>query len=335
MRLRSRTATVASAVAVLALAGGCSVITEVRGRTTTTVPPTTTIATSTTVATTTTVAPTTTTEAPPPYVLPVAGECREVTGVDVVGPSVDERDPIDCQQPHGAETVLVLRDALVALGEYPADRFALPPGLHASLATTCQAAFDAHLGLPPLGSAGRVASRLTPAWFLPPQVSWDLGARYVRCDVVVEPVPGQGGRYAGPFRGVLAGAQVPVALAACFDADLRRARCDAGHASEAVADAVFPGATERPGDEAVAAARVEQCEPAAASAIGVGSMAEQPRLATALLLPSADAWELGVRTGTCYVLSAEGLALNDSVRGIGSAPPPLVTLLTATTAPAP
>lgn len=318
-------------LAAAASLAGCSIVTEVRGRTTTSPAPTTTTVAATTSVAPTTAAPTTTTEPPTPYPLPAVGDCRGVTGVDIVGASVDDREPLPCEQPHGAETVLVLRDALVAVGAYPEDRFALPDGLHASVAAACQAAIDAYVGLPPLGTVGRSVSRLTPAWFLPPSIDWDLGARYVRCDAVVEPVPGQGGRYAGPLRGALAGGQVPVALAACFDQSLGRARCDAGHASEAVADAVFPGAVERPGDDAVAAARLEQCEPAAAAAIGVGSLAEQPRLTTVLLVPGREAWELGVRTGTCYVVSAEGLALNDSVRGIGSAPPPLVTITASTT----
>jgi hypothetical protein len=253
----------------------------------------------------------------------VAGECRGVTGVDVVGASVDDRPLVECEQPHGAETVLVLTAALSAVPEYPVDRFALPPETHAAVATACQAAFDAHLGLPALGTAGRVVSRLTPAWYLPPPDAWELGARWARCDAIVEPVPGAGGRYAGPFRGVLAGG-VPTPLVACFDRSGARSRCDAAHASEAVADAVFPGAVERPDEAAVAAARAEQCDAAAARAIGVGSMLEQPALVTVLLLPSPAAWELGVRTGTCYVVAADGRALDDTVRDLGASPPPLV-----------
>jgi hypothetical protein len=77
---------------------------------------------------------------------------------------------------------------------------------------------------------------------------------------------------------------------------------------------------------AVAVARVEQCDPAAATAIGVGGLAEQPLLVTVLLLPSRALWDIGVRTGTCYVVVGDGRALNDSVRGIGSSPPALVAV---------
>lgn len=317
-------------VATLIVAG-CSVK-GIRGSAASVVT-TTATTTTTTVAVTTTPAPPTTTTQAPPYPLPATGECRGVTGDDVVGASVDERQTLRCDEPHGTETVLVIPDALVALTEYPADRFALPAGLHASLAAACQAAFDAYLGLPPLGTPGRAASRLVPAWYLPPPVSWDLGARFVRCDAVVEPVPGQGGSYAGPLRGALAGGEVPTALAACYDVALARVRCDAGHASEAVADAAFPGAVDRPDDETVAVARVEQCDPAAAAAIGVGSMTEQPQLVTVLLLPSGDEWDIGVRNGTCYVVAAAGRALNDSIRGIGSMPPALVAVAPPVTAP--
>lgn len=315
----------AAALLVASTTAGCSVK-GIRGSATTeqatTVPTTTT----TTPSAPTSAVPTTTTNPAPPYPLPAQGECRGITGDDVAGASVDGRLTISCDQPHGTETVLVIADALVALTEYPEDRFALPPGLHTSVATACQAAFDAYLGLPPLGTAGRAASRLVPAWFLPPSSSWDLGARFVRCDAIVEPVPGQGGRYAGPLRGALAGGEVPAALAACYDTGLRLARCDAGHVSESVADAVFAGAVERPGPEAVAAARAEQCDAAAAAAIGVGTMAEQPLLTTALILPSRDAWAIGVRVGTCHVVAADGRSLDDSVRSIGPAPPALVTI---------
>ena len=317
-------------VVVLVLAAtACSNLRGIRGTATTTAPTTTTSSSTTTIAATT-VPPTTSTVALP-YPVPVLGTCRNVVADDTFDALVDARRPVSCNAPHGSETVAVLVSALVAIDEYPATRADVPEGLAERATRECQIAFDGYVGLPPLGSRGRASSRLVAAWFGPPPQDWDLGARWVQCDAVVAPVAGESTAFAGTIRGALAGGLVPLPLAACFDRKVRRTRCDAAHAYEAIVGAVFDGADDRPDDDAIAAARVDQCDPAAAAAMDIGTMAEQPALMTELVVPAAKQWDAGDRASTCMIAAADGRDLNDSVRGLGSVLPPFVLAPTTTT----
>ena len=283
-------------VCAVALASGCSALREVRGGSTTVAPPPTTTTTTTAVVAPTSSTTTTTTVALP-YPVPVLGGCRAAIFAPALAEAVDTRPTAPCGGPHGSETVAVLLDAFIAIDEHPALRDDVPEGLVEQAARNCQVAFDGYVGLPPLGSRGRVSSALVPVWFVPTPEEWDLGARWLRCDAAVVPVGGQSGTFAGAMRGVLAGGQVPLPLTACFDREVRRTRCDAAHAYEAIVDAVVDAG---------------ECDPAAATAIGIGSMADQPALVTELV------------ESTCMVAAADGRDLNDSVRGIAAMPPPLV-----------
>lgn len=313
----------AAVLALVLLVAGCT-IRGIRGSAITQ-PPTTAPPTTTTVGPTTSAAPATTTTVKPPYPVPPTGGCRGPIVEGVLAGASDPRPLVPCGQPHGTETALVLPAPLAGVAERPAERSELPDRVQAVVATACQRGYDAYIGLPPLGTKGRVTSRLVLAWYVPTAEEWALGARWARCDVVVLPVGGEGDTYAGSFAGVLADAQVPVALAACGDGQGLGVRCDALHAFEAVSDGVLPAGDAPPPADAVEAARAAQCDVAAAAAIGVGSMAEQPLLVTRLLAPDRAQWALGDRVGRCVVAAADGRELDDSIRGIGSAPPPLAS----------
>ena len=319
-----------AAVVVLALvAVGCSNLRGIRGTATTTAPTTTTSSTTTIAATTAPLA--TTTTAALPYPVPALGTCRGVVADGTLEALVDARPPVSCGSPHGGETVAVLLSALVAIEEYPATRADVPEGLAERAAGECQIAFDGYVSLPPLGARGRASSRLAAAWFGPPPEDWDVGARWVRCDAVVAPVPGESSAFSGTIRGALAGGVVPLPLAACYDRKVQRTRCDAAHAYEAIVDAVFGAADERPDDDTIDAVRVDQCDTAAAAAIDIGTMAEQPALMTELVIPTAKLWNAGERFAICMVTSVDGRDLNDSVRGLESVAPPFALATTTTT----
>jgi hypothetical protein len=327
----TRVGTIALAIGGVALVAGCSALRDVRGLTTSTQPTTAAPTTTTNVPPSTAPATTTTTTSPLPYTLPRVGGCREAPPEEVLAAAVDPRGEIPCGAPHGSETVAVLADAVVAMGEHPGDRDGIPGGLAERVAADCGRAFDAYLGSSPSGTPGRPVARLELAWFVPPAPEWELGARWVRCDAFVAAVPGQTATFAGTLRGALAGDVVPLPLAACFTRSLARTRCDAAHAYEAISHAVLPDGEERPDDDALGAVRVEQCDRAAARAIGVAAMAEQPELVTDLLAPSSREWAAGARAATCMVTAADGRLLDDSVRGIGATPPPLTVAVTTTT----
>lgn len=308
-----------AAVLLLALLPGCT-IRGVRGLTpSTTVARTTTTSTLPAPTTTTTLPPTTTTTAPP-FPKPQVVECRGPVTVDIVFAPVDPRLPIDCAEPHGSETVAVL-DLPPSITEYPVD--GLPAEVKANIEESCQIALDTRTGASPKGTTGRVSSRLAVAWYLPPLQDWDLGARWVRCDGVVTPIGPLQASYAGRFRDVLAGDQVPFPLTRCFDRSLQLTFCEASHAFEATVEVKLPDGPEPPDATVTDQLRVEHCDPLTAAAIGVGGMDEQPQLRTILLVPQGDLWATSDHIGLCIVGAANGGLLNDSVRGIGSRTPPI------------
>jgi hypothetical protein len=208
------------------------------------------------------------------------------------------------------------------LTEYPGGD-GLPEGVRATVKAQCQQALDAYVGAAPRGTTGRVASRLTSVWYLPSGSEWELGARWVRCDAAVIPIGPLTASYPGTFKDALTQGQVPFALTRCFDHTLELTRCDAAHAFEGTVEVRLPDGAEPPDAAVTDQLRFDQCDPLTAAAIGVGGMDEQPRLRTILLVPGAADWSTAEHVGLCIVGAVGGGDLNDSVRGIGSQPPPL------------
>ncbi len=318
MARRSKLTSAFTLVGIGALAlAGCT-MRGVRGLSPTTTPAPTTSTTTVAPTTTSTLPPTTTTV--PPYPVPKVGECRGPVTADVLVAPTDPRLPGDCNEPHGSETVAVL-ELPAAITEYPAD--GLPAEVRAGLVVQCQQAVDAYVGSAPKGATGRVASRLVEAWYLPAASEWALGARWVRCDAAVTPIGPLTGSYAAGFQDALVGDQIPFPLTRCFDHSLQLTFCEASHAFEATVEVKLPDGPEPPGLDTVDELRTAHCDPLTALAIGVGSMDEQPQLRTILLVPGGELWEPSGHIGLCIVGAVAGGNLNDSVRGIGSRPPPI------------
>lgn len=106
---------------------------------------------------------------------PKLGECRVLAPEDVVEPS-NATEPVECAEPHTAETF--------AVGQLP-DRFEDADyddeDLGAWAYETCSQAFMDFLGADESLVMRTVVSW---AWFRPTEDAWDGGARWYRCDIV-------------------------------------------------------------------------------------------------------------------------------------------------------
>jgi len=115
-------------------------------------------------------------EVPPVSVeAPAAGECRRLT-VEDIRRSTNDAEPVECTEPHNAETFLVDEFTGKAASAEPDDA-----RLAAQAYRRCQREFVDFLG----GTESLVMrSVLTWAWFRPSAEQWAAGARWYRCDVV-------------------------------------------------------------------------------------------------------------------------------------------------------
>ncbi|MGB0101794.1 MAG: septum formation family protein [Nocardioides sp.] len=106
---------------------------------------------------------------------PTLGDCRALTLEDVAKPA-DTTDPVDCAEPHTAETY--------AVGQLPAtfDDVAYDDEQLGEWAyTTCSKAFKEFLGA---DESLVMRTIVSWAWFRPTEAAWDDGARWYRCDVI-------------------------------------------------------------------------------------------------------------------------------------------------------
>ena len=106
---------------------------------------------------------------------PAERACRVLDAEDVALPSNDTA-PVDCAEPHTAETFEV--------GELPADLHDLDPDareIGAFVYRSCSASFQRFLKADESAVMRTVVSW---AWFRPSDEAWDAGARWYRCDVV-------------------------------------------------------------------------------------------------------------------------------------------------------
>jgi hypothetical protein len=106
---------------------------------------------------------------------PALGACRVLDPEDVARPS-DDTEPVECTEPHTAETY--------AVGQLPArfdDADYDDDELGAWAYAACSKAFADFLGADDSLVMRTVVSW---AWFRPSKSAWDDGARWYRCDVV-------------------------------------------------------------------------------------------------------------------------------------------------------
>jgi hypothetical protein len=289
-------------------------------------------------ATTTTGDATTTTRAAPTGPRPDDDECRPgMTFAEIDAPT-DPRPPIDCDSPHGTETVDVL--AIPSDIDY-ADLLADTSSPEIDEAVDdCRTSVEAYIGLDVREtSAGTLyvdATLLSASWYYPTEAEWDDGARWLRCDVTILPP-----QTAPPESRHDADRSFEDALDEPVDAAFRECAtgaapgtdvigdvvCTAPHRAEHLADVIDAelAAPTGPADTAwrdtAITEAAERCGDALTAAIGaprddLSGHVNLPDAATAL----AQLEQLGYIAYACWVVSAT--PITGTVHGIEDGPLP-------------
>lgn len=108
---------------------------------------------------------------------PAVGSCYLLDAAAVAEPS-HTGDPVDCSEPHSAETFAV-GTLPESLGQDRDD-----PALGRWVYPRCQRAFERFLGV---DESLAMRIQLSWAWFRPSEAAWDEGGRWYRCDAVGGP----------------------------------------------------------------------------------------------------------------------------------------------------
>ncbi|MGH3506712.1 MAG: septum formation family protein [Nocardioidaceae bacterium] len=232
---------------------------------------------------------------PPPPDPPRVGECRKLTYDDISRFSNDDR-PRSCKRYHSAYTFAVQElPGDVAFDGVTIDNDAV----QREAATSCQDAFVDFIG----GSARtRTLARLSVTYFVPEQRGFDLGARWVRCDVVglqhessLAPLP-------RGLEGILDDPDALDEYGVCSRGEpgasgFRLVMCRADHDYRAI-EAIRLGGTDDP-YPGVSVARDDgrsQCEDIVAGRLGVGG-----GYTFGWTYPSPEDWSNGQRFGYCWL----------------------------------
>lgn len=222
--------------------------------------------------------------------------------------------PLDCAQPHEAESI--------GGGQLPADLPAEYPGeqvLRTAAVPPCRAALTSYLG-----GQDADATRLQVWAFWPGQRGWRDSDRWLLCSVIEVGADGQPVRRTGSVRNALADGKFN-AFQRCSagspskDQQLTMTGCDQPHLGEALPGVLPLGNPTDPmpsTDQMNKAAR-EHCDRATSDYLGASGRQD---VWTTWRMPNESSWAEGFTNITCY---AEATRLvTGTMRGIGTAPLP-------------
>jgi hypothetical protein len=251
-------------------------------------------------------------EEPPPAV----GQCRGPIDATIVDAAADPRPTVACDKPHGSETFYV--------GEMDPSITTWPgttddPSLGRQVDQACTSRHQAYVGVTEAEIATLPPDRLQDfAYFIPTRSDFAAGARWFRCDAIVEPLEaGESTTIQGTLKGVYA-KPLPVAYRLCEASLNRLAACNKKHQIEYLASVQLPDLTEYPaqrGDIKVSAA----CRTPLLAALGLSE--ERADIAFGYVLPSQDVWDAGFQTATCIAGAANNAALGNTLYRIGPTKP--------------
>lgn len=249
---------------------------------------------------------------------PVVGECRGPIDLKTIDAAADTRPTTACDGAHGTETFWV-GDMDPAIDAWPgSDDHALAV-LDNQVNQDCTTRHLDYLGFDPVASVNLPPDRLQVfAFYMPSESDFAGGARWFRCDALVEPLTAaESTTIAGTLRNVYGGA-LPFAYRLCEARLGQVVACDAEHEIEYMASVVLDQLSKYPlqkGDLKVTAA----CRPPLLDALGLTE--ERLDLVFGYLLPTKEAWDGGSQGATCVVGTADGSPLKGSVAGIGPTAP--------------
>lgn len=236
--------------------------------------------------------PTPTQPNPPPA--PRVGVCRRLAYRDISHYS-NAAKPVPCSSRHTAFTFAVKRlPRNVVPGVSIGNK-----SIQQAAATACRNSFRTFVGGDP---AQRALSRLTVTYFLPDQHGFDLGARWVRCDVIAL----QGPSALGPLppgspRGLLDRPATLGSYGVCAMGDpgaagSRLVMCTQPHAYRAVVALRLGTDTQRyPGLAVTRAGGQKRCQNYLSNTLGLLG-----GYTFAWTYPTVDDWRSGQRFGFCW-----------------------------------
>lgn len=254
--------------------------------------------------------------APPPapaLFRPAAGQCHETLAETA---SMAEHRPVDCSEPHVAETFHV--------GDAP-DAPVVPMGGSAAMRTAYADCADRAAGF--LGGSWRSA-RITVRVVWPSRAAWAAGGRWYRCDVAQADLDDGGGARSGSLAGALHRTS-PLWLR-CFDPavddttvrTMRVVPCSRPHAAEYAGLWTAPDVpyAEQTADRDRSAAG---CRSVIARHTGVPDDDDvQYRVGWISFNPTRVEWQQGERRVRCFLWSSDG-RLTRSLAGAGTAALPV------------
>jgi len=232
---------------------------------------------------------------PPPDV----GDCRRVS-VKGLRTIINDDPPVPCKRNHTTFTF--------AVTDIPrkAARGALAPAdeqVEAAADRICRERFARYAGG---DRADRRLSMLTPTYFLPPSAQWNLGARWIRCDIYAYATPSTLADLPPDLKDALERDRVADEFTRCSPVSpsaprFRHVACSEPHDWRAVAIQTVGKPKERyPGQNTVQGRAERLCEAPVRSYLGT-----QEAFSYGFEVPQRDSWTEGDRVALCWARTSQ------------------------------
>ena len=245
---------------------------------------------------------------------PEIAECRGPVDLQIIDAAADTRETVDCDGGHGSETFWV-GEMAPAIDAWPAADEAAGVRLSAQVDEECTGRHLEYLGFDATAAPNSPPDRLQLfAYFIPTEADFTDGARWFRCDALVEPLnAAETTSIDGTLEDVY-GSPLPESYRLCEGRLGLTVGCDDVHELEYLASVVLDDLTAYPsqrGDPRVTAA----CRTPLLAALDLTQ--ERQDLVFGYLLPTEAAWSAGTQGATCVVGAVDGSELNGTLAGLG------------------
>lgn len=252
---------------------------------------------------------------PEPQLAPEVGECRGPVDIAIIDAAADPRPTTSCEAPHGSETFWV-SEMDPRIEAWPGGSDEAGQLLDQQVTEECRGRHEQYLGLDPAASPNPPPDRLQIfAFFIPTEADFDAGARWFRCDAVVEPLTAaESTSIEGTLDGVYT-RPLPAAYRLCEARLGTPVSCDEDHEIEYLASVALDQLTSFPlqrGDLEVTAA----CRTPLLEALGLTE--ERADLTFGYVLPNREDWDRGAKGAICVAGAADGSELTGTLAGLGS-----------------